>query len=102
MRVPSGSTIEDEDFGDSLEEDLSLLTLDDDLESSLTEDEELSEDFSLDEDLASPFSEEEESSPSSTEEEDSSAEGSAEAEELSSPHAANRNAEEIKKGRIFL
>ncbi|WP_291022681.1 hypothetical protein [Fibrobacter sp.] len=28
----------DEDFGDSLEEDLSSLTLDDDLESSLTED----------------------------------------------------------------
>jgi hypothetical protein len=41
-------------------------------------------------------------SPSSTEEEDSSAEGSAEAEELSSPHAANSNAEKINTGRNFL
>ena len=49
-----------------------------------------------DEDFASPFSEEEEeSSPSSSEEEDSSPEAFADVEEESSPHAANRNADEI-------
>jgi hypothetical protein len=93
-RVPSGSTIEDEetsedeDFGDSLEEDL---------ESSFAEEEDFPEDFSLDEDLP-PFLDEEDLA-SFSEEEDSSEEGSAEVEELSSPQAANINVDKIKSAR---
>ena len=80
MRAPSGTTTtnEDEDSGASLDEDFSSLTLDDDF-SSFLDDEDLSEDFS--------------------EEEDSSEDGSTEVEELSSPQAANINADEIKRAR---
>jgi len=102
-----------------LEDDLSEVFLDeDDSVSSFFEDEDLTssfldeEDFASiffddDDDLAVSFFEDEESASSLEDElswdsEDSSVEGSAEVEELSSPHAANRNAEEIKKGRIFL
>jgi hypothetical protein len=69
--------------------------------------EELPEDFLDEEDFVSPFFEDEESASSLEDElswdsEESSIEVFAEVDELSSPHATNRNAEEIKKGRIFL
>ena len=81
--------------------------LEEDLSSSFFVEEDLASLFVDDEDLASTFFDDEDLEPSledelSRDSEDSSVEGSAEVEELSSPHAANRNAEEIKKGRIFL
>lgn len=91
-----------------LEEELPEDFLDEeDFVSPFFEDEDLTSSFFDDEDLAVSFFEDEESASSLEDElswdsEDSSVEGSAEVEELSSPHAANRNAEEIKKGRIFL
>jgi hypothetical protein len=81
MRVPSGTGIADED--DTSEEDDSGVSL--------------NEDSPLKDELV-PVLEDELSWDS----EDSSIELPAEVEELSSPHAANSNAEEIKKGRIFL
>lgn len=77
------------------------------MSSSFFVEEDLASLFVDDEDLASTFFDDEDLEPSLEDElswdsEDSSVEGSAEVEELSSPHAANRNAEEIKKGRIFL
>ena len=118
-RFPSeGLSDEDVDALSWLEDDLSEVFLDeDDSVSSFFEDEDLTssffdeEDFAStffdDDDLAVSFFEDEESASSLEDElswdsEDSSVEVFAEVEELSSPHAANRNAEEIKKGRIFL
>ena len=70
---------------------------DEDLASVFFDDEDSAVSFFEDEDLASPLEDE-----LSRDSEDSSVEVFAEVEELSSPHAANRNVEEIKKGRIFL
>ena len=75
MRAPSGIGIADED--DTSEDEDSGVSLEDD--------------------FASPLEEE-----LSWDSEGSSIELPAEVEELSSPHAANSNAEEIKTGRIFL
>ena len=114
-----GSPDEDVDALSWLEDDLSEVFLDeDDSVSSFFEDEDLTssfldeEDFASiffddDDDLAVSFFEDEDfASPLEDElswnSEDSSIEVFAEVDELSSPHAANRNAEEIKKGRIFL
>ena len=77
------------------------------MSSSFFVEEDLASLFVDDEDLASTFFDDEDLEPSLEDElswdsEDSSVEVFAEVEELSSPHAANRNAEEIKKGRIFL
>ena len=65
-----------------------------------SEEEDFPEDFSLDESL-SPSSDDEDLASFSEEEEYSSVEGSAEAEEESSPQAANINADEIKSARNF-
>ena len=77
------------------------------MSSSFFVEEDLASLFVDDEDLASTFFDDEDLEPSLEDElswdsEDSSVEVFAEVDELSSPHAANRNAEEIKKGRIFL
>lgn len=82
---------EDEDLTSSFldEEDFDSIFFDDD--------DDLAVSFFEDEDFALPLEDE-----LSWDSEDSSVEVFAEVEELSSPHAANRNAEEIKKGRIFL
>ena len=77
------------------------------MSSSFFVEEDLASLFVDDEDLASTFFDDEDLEPSLEDElswdsEDSSIEVFAEVDELSSPHAANRNAEEIKKGRIFL
>lgn len=85
-----------------------LVLLEEELPEDFLDDEDFASTFfDDDDDLAVSFFEDEESASSLEDElswdsEDSSVEGSAEVEELSSPHAANRNAEEIKKGRIFL
>lgn len=95
-----------EDFFD--EEDFVSSSVDDeDLASVFFDDEDFASFFFDDEDLASTFFDDEDLEPSLEDElswdsEDSSIEVFAEVDELSSPHAANRNAEEIKKGRIFL
>ena len=65
-----------------------------------SEEEDFPEDFSLDESW-SPSSDDEDLASFSEEEEYSSVEGSAEAEEESSPQAANINADEIKSARNF-
>lgn len=84
-----------------------LVLLEEELPEDFLDEEDFVSSFVDDEDLASTFFDDEDLEPSLEDElswdsEDSSVEGSAEVEELSSPHAANRNAEEIKKGRIFL
>ena len=96
----ASSFVDDEDLEPSffVEEELASFFFDDeDLASVFFDDDDLAVSFFEDEDLASPLEDE-----LSWDSEDSSVEGSAEVDELSSPHAANRNAEEIKKGRIFL
>lgn len=90
------------------DEDVDALSwLEDDLSEVFLDEEDFASTFFDDDDLAVSFFEDEESASSLEDElswdsEDSSVEVFAEVEELSSPHAANRNAEEIKKGRIFL
>jgi len=96
----ASSFVDDEDLEPSffVEEELASFFFDDeDLASVFFDDEDLAVSFFEDEDLASPLEDE-----LSWDSEDSSIEVFAEVDELSSPHAANRNAEEIKKGRIFL
>ena len=81
-----------------VEEELASLFVDDeDLASVFFDDDDLAVSFFEDEDFALPLEDE-----LSWDSEDSSVEVFAEVDELSSSHAANRNAEEIKKGRIFL
>ena len=97
----ASSFVDDEDLEPSffVEEEFASFFFDDEDFASIffDDDDDLAVSFFEDEDLALPLEDE-----LSWDSEDSSIEVFAEVEELSSPHAANRNAEEIKKGRIFL